>query len=68
MARLYPPNIAGVLPAFYKKTEEGTAYLTVPFSMNKTVKLVDIKEFSLRIKTANTDILLGVLPFLFLNQ
>ena len=35
--------------------------MVVPFSMNKTVSATAIKQFSLRIKTTNTDILYGVL-------
>ena len=60
MAKLYPPNIAGTLPSFYIP-ERGTATLVVPFSMNKTVSANQVKGFSLRIKTTNTDILYGVL-------
>ena len=60
MAKLYPPTIAGTLPSFYK-SDYGTTTLVVPFSMNKTVSAAAIKQFSLRIKTTNTDILYGVL-------
>ena len=60
MDKLYPPNIAGTLPSFYIP-DEGTTKIVVPFSMNKTVSRKAIKGFSLRIKTANTDILYGVL-------
>ena len=60
MAKLYPPTIAGTLPSFYK-TDYGTTTLVVHFSMNKTVSANQVKDFSLRIKTTNTDILYGVL-------
>lgn len=60
MAKLPPPTIAGALPSFYK-SEDGTTKLVVPFSMNKMVSIAAIKQFSLRIKTTNTDILYGVL-------
>ena len=60
MAKLPPPTIAGSLPSFYK-SENGTTKLVVPFSMNKMVSIAAIKQFSLRIKTTNTDILYGVL-------
>lgn len=60
MAKLYPPNIAGTLPSFYIPSA-GTTTLVVPFSMNKTVSPNQVKGFSLRIKTTNTDILYGVL-------
>lgn len=59
MAKLYPPNIAGTLPSFYIP-DQGTATLVVPFSMNKTVSVNQVKDMSLRIKTTNTDILYGV--------
>jgi hypothetical protein len=37
--KLYPPNIEGTIPAFYGK---GTATLTVPFSMNRTVSKSEV--------------------------
>ena len=43
--RLYPPAIAGTLPAFC-----GTEKLSVPFSMNRGVNQNDIKGFSLKLK------------------
>lgn len=61
MDRLYPPSIAGVLPSFYKTSFNGTAVLTVPFSMNKTVGIQQVSGYSLRIKTTNTDVLYGVI-------
>ena len=60
MAKLPPPTIAGTLPSFYK-SEKGATTLVVPFSMNKMVSKTAIKQFSLRIKTTNTDVLYGVL-------
>lgn len=60
MAKLYPPSIAGTLPSFYRN-KNGTTNLVVPFSMNKTVSAIQIQDFSLRIKTTNTDILYGIL-------
>lgn len=59
--KLYPPVIAGTLPSFYEEVDIGTTTLVVPFSMNKTVSINQIKDFSLRIKTTNTDILYGVI-------
>lgn len=58
--KLYPPTIAGTLPSFYE-IDYGTTTLVVPFSMNKTVSVNQIRDFSLRIKTTNTDILYGVI-------
>ena len=51
MAKLYPPNINGTIPAFF---QEGTVYkIAVPFSMNRTVSSSDISGFALKIKTVN---------------
>ena len=47
MEKLYPPNIAGTLPAFY----DGTT-LVVPFSMNKAVPKSMVGSFALKLKTA----------------
>jgi len=49
MAKLYPPVIEGTIPAFYGTT------LVVPFSMNRAVSKADIKGFSLKIKTIQTN-------------
>lgn len=49
MAKLYPPVIEGTIPAFYGTT------LVVPFSMNRAVAMSDIKGFSLKIKTVQTN-------------
>lgn len=43
--KLYPPNIAGIIPAFYGTT------LVVPFSMNKAVAKREVGNFALKIKT-----------------
>lgn len=55
---LRPPSIQGTLPSFYAN-DEGAVILTVPFAMNKSVGLSDFSSFSLKIKTAATDVLLG---------
>lgn len=49
MAKLYPPVIEGTIPAFYGTT------LVVPFSMNRSVGKTDIKGFSLKIKTIQSN-------------
>ena len=46
MAKLYPPQIEGTLPAF---VESGK--LAVPFTMNKTVSWNEIKKFVVKIKS-----------------
>ncbi len=45
--KLYPPSIEGTLPAFYQRDDQ---YLTIPFSMNKTVGQNDITGFELKVK------------------
>lgn len=59
MAKLYPPYIEGTIPAFFKSDDDGTAMITVPLSMNKAVGEREVKGFKLKIKTAQTGILLG---------
>ena len=58
MAKLNPPSISGTLPSFYNSN--GTVDITVPFSMNKTVSFNEVWGFSLRIKTTNTDTVIGI--------
>ena len=36
MAKLYPPQINGTIPAFYND-KEGATMMVVPFSMNRAV-------------------------------
>lgn len=52
MAKLYPPILEGTLPAFYG------IELTVPFSMNKTVSVNEVKSILIKIKTIQSNILL----------
>ena len=61
MDKLYPPSIDGTIPAFYSEnTEEGTtAEIVVPFSMNRAVSKYDIKGFCLKIKTIQTNTVIG---------
>ncbi len=47
MAKLYPPTISGIIPAFCGGT------IMVPFSMNKAVGRSEVGGFSLKIKTIN---------------
>lgn len=60
MAKLYPPYIEGTIPAFFKD-DDGTVILTVPLSMNKAVGAKEVKGFVLKIKTAQTGLLLGTI-------
>jgi len=52
MAKLYPPNISGTIPAFYYV--KGAANdIVVPFTMNRAVSPDDIAGFVLQIKSMN---------------
>ena len=57
--KLYPPIIDGVLPAFYLNYDSSQSFLktttiTVPFTMNNAVSEVQIKGFSLRLRTVSS--------------
>ena len=54
MSKLYPPNIQGTIPAFSGDS------LVVPFTMNKTVSQNNIRNFSLKIKTVQSNTLIKV--------
>ena len=58
MAKLYPPVIEGIIPAFYGDS------ITIPYSMNKGVNANEIAGFSLKIKTVQNNLLLGTLSVL----
>jgi hypothetical protein len=47
--KLNPPLIKGTLPAFYGNR------LEVPFEMNKSVSIQEVKSFSLKIKTIQSN-------------
>ena len=51
--KLYPPVIGASVPAFYNNN--GTATITVPFSMNRAVSEDQVYSFSLKIKTAQSN-------------
>lgn len=59
--KLYPPQIAGSLPAFCKtydilKDLSLGAKITIPFIMNAGVGEAEVKGFALRLKTASSNI------------
>ena len=54
MSKLYPPNIEGTIPAFSGDS------LVVPFTMNKTVSQNNVRSFSLKIKTVQSNTLIKV--------
>jgi hypothetical protein len=49
MAKLFPPLIEGIIPAFY--SDNGTVKITVPFSMNRAVNKKQVSGFILKAKT-----------------
>lgn len=58
--KLFPPQIAGSLPAFYKAYDLLTnlstgAKITVPFVMNAGVGEAEVKGFALRLKTSSSN-------------
>lgn len=58
--RLYPPQLAGTLPAFYKIYDSQTGILreskiVIPFTMSAGVNPNEIKKFSLRMRTSSTN-------------
>lgn len=58
--RLYPPQINGTLPAFYKSYDASTGVLkdtqiVIPFTASALVSEADIVGFSLRLKTSSTN-------------
>jgi len=67
MAKLYPPNINGTIPAFYSDTINGTTTMVVPFSMNKAVGFKEIEGIEVKIKSLNGT-LIGVCPSSYINE
>jgi hypothetical protein len=59
MAKLYPPNIEGTIPAF--TSANGTTTLVVPFSLNKAVGASEVNGFYVKIKTISGT-LIATLP------
>lgn len=52
MAKLFPPTIEGIIPAFY--SENGTINIIVPFSMNRAVSPIQVEGFAIKIKTVQS--------------
>ena len=57
MPKLYPPILAGTLPAFYLDDTKTT--VAVPFQMNRAVSFSEIQGFKLKIKTVQNSRLIG---------
>ena len=53
--KLYPPQIEGVIPSFFEDT------ITVPYSMNRAVSDKEVKGYTLKIKTVQSNYFLGEL-------
>lgn len=69
--KLYPPQIAGALPAFCKTYDilqdlSTGAKITIPFTMNAGVGEAEVKGFALRIKTSASNTYLC--PVLYSTQ
>lgn len=57
MAKLFPPLIEGVIPAFYFDYDangKGIVKIAIPFSMNRAVSPIQIGGFALKIKTVQS--------------
>lgn len=69
MAKLYPPYLDGTVPSFYSVMDvsgvNSTTHITIPFSLNKTVGYADISGFALKIKTIQTNTLLGTYELIY---
>lgn len=53
MAKLLPPIIDGIIPAFYTDDKKGTQ-ITVPFSSNRAVSPAQVEGFALKLKTVQS--------------
>ena len=52
MAKLFPPIIEGIIPAFY--SENGIVKITIPFSMNKAVSKKQVSGLVVKAKTVQS--------------
>ena len=52
MAKLFPPIIEGIVPAFYE--ENGYIIVVIPFSMNRAVSQSQVKGLAIKIKTVQS--------------
>ena len=65
--RLYPPIIPGKIPAFCKE-ENGTANITVPFSIGKGININNIIGFSLQLKTVQNNFICNIKKEFITNE
>lgn len=54
MAKLYPPNIAGTLPAFFGES------FSIPFSHNRAVSTSEISGYTLKMKTIQSNKIVAI--------
>lgn len=58
-SKLYPPQVDGILPAFYKSYDDNDkvtgAELAIPFGLNRAVALKEIYKLRIRLKTVSTN-------------
>ena len=59
MARLYPPQLEGALPAFYKTYSDDkkqiSCVINIPFGINRAVNIKAIDKLALRLRTTSTN-------------
>ena len=59
MARLYPPQLEGTLPAFYKDYDDNGVLIgctiNIPFGVNRAVNIKAIDSLALRLRTTSTN-------------
>lgn len=54
--KLYPPQLEGTLPAFYKSHDDKVkTAITIPFGINRAVSNTSIHGMRLRLRTASTN-------------
>lgn len=53
MAKLFPPVIEGIVPAFYDN-DEGKIVIVLPFAMNRAVSQSQVKGLAIKIKTVQS--------------
>ena len=61
MAKLYPPQLEGSLPAFFKDYDEDDptkligCTINIPFGFNRAVNIKTVSRIALRLRTTSTN-------------
>jgi hypothetical protein len=55
MAKLTPPKIDNILPAFVNNSSDNTLYFTIPYQLNLSVKDADFRKIKYIIRSATTN-------------